>query len=205
MWDIVAMEIRKTAAVPMWLIVVAALVATGCGAEPQPDVEGMKGETYVQVMTELMLLDATPPAGDTPEELEARADSARSEILNRHGVTAREMLDYAVLVGGEAGRMEELWKRITEQYDSTRLANLRGSTEARSESEGKLGTTARTGAAARGGADETTKPPGGVADTSAKAALYSRMNPDSLLRARRRMEGQTEAPPAPRDSTLPHD
>jgi hypothetical protein len=39
--------------------------------------------------------------------------------------------------------METLWQRITQKFDSTRIANLERETEALSEPEGKLGEDAR--------------------------------------------------------------
>jgi hypothetical protein len=90
-------------------------------------------------MAELMFLDAGPPEGITADAWEASLDSLRAEILAAHGVTASEILEFAGTAGGEAGRMEALWKDIAQKYDSMRVERLRVDTEARSELEGKLG------------------------------------------------------------------
>ena len=108
-------------------------------------------------------LDANPPEGATEEEREARADSARRTILAAQKVTAREVLDFAERLGGEAGEMEVLWRQITHRYDSARIAKLDEETEARSEPEGKLGAEARagaTGSSAEPGADSLERRPG---------------------------------------------
>lgn len=155
----------------------------------------MRDEVYVQVMAELMILDASTPAGETAEEREARADSMRAEILAAQGVTARELLDFVEVVGSDASRMESLWALITKKYDSTRVADLRRETEARSETEGKLGAEARAGqrdsAAGAAGAADSTGTFGAPGDT-----------------ARERLRGRLlRRPPksgsAARDSTAP--
>lgn len=121
------------------------LAACCAPADEEANPAGMRDEVYVQVMAELMILDANLPAGESVEEQEARADSMRAEILAAQGVTARELLDFVEVVGSEASRMESLWALITQKYDSARIADLRRETEARSETEGKLGAEARAG------------------------------------------------------------
>lgn len=122
----------------------AAMLAVGCAPEQEAAYEGpVSDEAYVGIMTELMLLDSDPPAADTEEVRESKADSVRSEVLAAHGLTAREILDFTETVGSEAGRMEELWQQITHRYDSARVADLKAETEAQSEAEGKLGEEAR--------------------------------------------------------------
>ena len=133
----------------------AVLVACCAPADEEVNPAGIRDEVYVQVMAELMILDSAPPAGATVEEEEARADSMRAEVLAAHNVTAQELLDFVEVVGSEASHMEALWARITQQYDSTRIANLRRETEASSEAEGKLGAEARAGAGAPGESDST--------------------------------------------------
>jgi hypothetical protein len=108
-------------------------------------------EAYIQVMTELMLLDARPLKGASPAEREARMDSARLAIVSRHGVTGEEVLEFAQVNGAEAGYMEGVWQEITHRFDSARVANLTLETEARSEPEGKLGAAADLSAQADSG------------------------------------------------------
>ena len=172
--------------------VLVAVFALGCGPGPEDERPGpVSDEIYVQVMTELMLLDASPPEGSTVEEREARADSARREILAGQGVTGPEILDFAEALGGEAGRMEVLWQQITQRYDSARIASLGTETEARSEPEGRLGEEARTAA--------TESSPAPVASAPATPA-------DTLQPAGRRLRPRARPPPSAgppvRDTTL---
>lgn len=177
-----------------------AVLLVGCGSSDQRShLPGVPDEVYVQVMTELLLLDSSPPAGSSPPEREARADSVRGEILAAHGVTAQEMLDFARVVGSEAGRMEGLWHRITQKYDSARVADLRRDTEARSEVEGKLGEEARTGSvapAAPEAAGESRKP--NAADARGLAGARSR----PLRSAGDSVPRPAKALPSVRDTTV---
>ncbi|MGB5675542.1 MAG: hypothetical protein WBO43_13435 [Gemmatimonadota bacterium] len=151
-----------------------AVFAACCApADEEATPAGMRDEVYVQVMAELMILDANLPAGETVEEQEARADSMRAEILAAQGVTARELLNFVEVVGSEASRMESLWALITQKYDSARIADLRRETEAQSETEGKLGAEARAGASgsatvAPGGADSSGTAGGPEGDAGAR-------------------------------------
>ena len=121
-------------------------LASGCVERAPEEIPGpVTDDVYIDVMTQLLLVDVKPPKGASAEEREARADSMRAKILAEHGVTSGDVLRYADALGSEAGRMESLWQRITQQFDSTRIANLEQETEARSEPEGKLGEDA-TGA-----------------------------------------------------------
>ncbi len=126
---------------------VLATLMIGCAPAPEEgDPDQIQGDVYVEVMTELLLLDASLPKDRMLPEREATgADSLRKQILDAHGVTPQDLLDFAESVGGEAGQMEALWERITHVFDSTRIARLRAETEARSEPEGKLGEAARIG------------------------------------------------------------
>jgi hypothetical protein len=186
------MEIGKATHRRVATIVLFAVFAMGCGPGPEDEGPGpVSDEIYVQVMTELMLLDASPPEGGTVEEREARADSARREILSGQGVTGPEVLDFAEALGGEAGRMEVLWQEITQRYDSARIASLGTETEARSEPEGKLGEVARAAA--------TEPSPAPVAGAPPASA-------DTLQPANRRLRPRTRRPlgtrPPVRDTTF---
>jgi len=180
-WKIVGM--RRSRAVDWSVAGGLALVflAGGCSRSEETDDLAVSEETYVEVMTQLMLLDAESEPGLTAEEKEARADSLRGEILAAHGVTAGEILDFARATGPEAGRMEALWEQITQNFDSTRIANLRTGTEARSESRGKLGSEARAGA-------DRSDTGQGVGGPASRSVL-----PDSL-RARNLLERARKAP-----------
>jgi len=172
--------------------VLFAVLAVGCGPGPEEERPGpVSDEIYVQVMTELMLLDSSLPTGDTVEDREVRADSARREILAGQGVTGSDILDFAEALGGEAGRMELLWQQITQRYDSARIASLDRDTEARSEPEGKLGEEARAAVI------ESSPPPvDGVPPATT----------DTLKPAGRRLPSRSRRPqgarPPVRDTTL---
>ena len=173
------------------LTLLLALILASCGkGEEQEDSGPVSAEAYVQVMTELMLLDANPPEGATEEERAARADSARSSILAGRQVTAAEVLDFVESLGGEAGQMEDLWRQITHRYDSARIAELDVETEARSEPEGKLGAEARaaaTGSSAGPGADS-------VAATVDSLERATPLDSDLRRRLRRPVKGRPAAP-----------
>lgn len=160
-WKIVGMNSGKAGNRQLLAsLSMAVLLACCTPADEEATPADMRDEVYVQVMAELMILDANAPSGETDEEQEARADSMRAEILAAQGVTAQELLDFVEVVGSDASRMESLWALITQKYDSTRIADLRRETEARSETEGKLGAEARAGASgsateAAGDADST--------------------------------------------------
>ena len=146
-WKIVGMNSGKAGNRQLLASLSCAVLLACCApADEEATPEGIRDEVYVQVMAELMILDANAPVGETVEEQEARADSMRAEILAAQGVTAQELLDFVEVVGSDASRMESLWALITQKYDSTRIADLRRETEARSEAEGKLGAEARAGA-----------------------------------------------------------
>jgi hypothetical protein len=164
------------------IAVALAVSISSCGEEPVPTDEGpVTDDLYVSVMTELLLLDASPPDGESVEERNAAADSARAAILHSHGLTAPDVLRFAETVGGQPARMEEMWQRITHDYDSIRAATLRRETEARSEAEGKLGSDARSAAETAVSRDSAAR--GDTAPAVREPRSRSRL--DSLRRQRR--------------------
>lgn len=186
-WKIGDMKIRNAAAGRVSaLFVIAALVACGAPVGDEEIADRLRDDVYVQVMTELLLLDALLPDDRMLPEREAGlADSLRAEILAAHMVTAEEILDFADAIGSEAGRMEELWERITHIYDSTRVADLRRETEARSEPEGKLGEEARAEAADRQDSTRAEEAPPRIRDRLLEGRLRSRPEArDTMLRPR---------------------
>jgi len=122
-----------------------AVALAACRADPSTatDSPALSDDTYVSVMVGLLLIDARPADAETEEERQAIMDSARAEVLATHDITARELVEFAELVGRDPGRMEDMWHRVTQAFDSTRSAELRLRTEALSEAEGRLGETAR--------------------------------------------------------------
>jgi hypothetical protein len=203
-WEIEDMNIADSALARIAALLFVTALFVGCGSgSAEEDLPGLRDDVYIQVMTELMLLDSSPPAGSTPAERESRADSMRSEILESYGVTAHEVLDFVQQVGGEASRMEDLWHRITQKYDSTRIADLRRDTEARSEAEGKLGEEARAGAA---GSTTPGTPDASAADGKPNAAdaRDSAGAPSGFPRGRRNaIQRPSKTLPATRDTTVP--
>ena len=172
--------------------IAGALALASCGPEAADPYQGpVTDEAYIQVMTDLMLLDARPLKGGSPAEREARTDSAKLAIVERHGITGDEILEFARIRGAEASHMEVLWQEITHRFDSIRVADLSRSTEARSEAEGKLGGDAAGGAAR---ADVS----------SATAGDSARQPPPVSPRGREafeRLRGGRSAPAAGADST----
>lgn len=107
-------------------LAIATLAACGPPEREEPDPQGWMEDAYVEVMTQLMLLDARLSDDRTlaaPEAL--AADSVRREILEAQGVTAEQIIAFAEAAGGEPGLMETLWERIAQRFDSVRIANLR--------------------------------------------------------------------------------
>ncbi len=147
-------------------------LASGCVERAPEEVPGpVTDDVYVDVMTRLLLVEAKPPEGASVEERETRTDSVRANILSSHGVTSGDVLRYVDALGSEAGRMEELWQRITQQFDSTRIANLERETEALSEPEGKLGGDARVAKQKPTDADSDPAVAGAVADEQGAHAV----------------------------------
>ncbi len=171
----------------VWLA--GTLLLASCGTESVDPYEGpVTDEAYIQIMTELMLLDARPLRGGTPAERVARTDSAKLAIVSSHGLTGDQVLEFARVRGAEASYMESLWEDITHRFDSARVANLSRSTEARSEAEGKLGADAGEtvpGAARRPPVDSAQAPP--PVSTRAREALE-------------RVRGGQRPPPSSSDS-----
>ncbi len=159
-------------------------LASGCVERAPEEVPGpVTDDVYVDVMTQLLLVDVNPPKGASAEEREAREDSVRAKILADHGVTSGDVLRYADALGSEAGRMETLWRRITQQFDSTRIANLERETEARSEPEGKLGEDARV--AQQKSTDADSEPVVSGADADEQGAPTVSDSGAATLRTRR--------------------
>jgi len=90
----------------------------GCESAP-PEPQGpISADAYVAVMAELADLKRFPPPGPDFVTRTARADSVRQAILDRHGVTAENLLTYAEQLGSHPDRMLELTDRIIAISDS---------------------------------------------------------------------------------------
>lgn len=149
---------------------VAAAVATGACGSDEPEFRGpIDGDTYVAVMGELADLERFPPPGRDDVARIERADSARQAILERHGVTADELLEFAEAAGARPDLMVELTERIVALSDS--LAHRRTGAGLAAES-----------AAARDIALEPEGEPAAEAasDTAAEAASDTAPTADSV-------------------------
>ncbi len=172
--------------------IAGAFLLAGCEAESTDPYQGpVTDEAYIEVMTDLMLLDARPLKGGSPAEREARTDSARLAIVSRHGLTGDDVLEFARVRGAEASHMEVLWQEITQRFDSLRVANLSRSSEARSEAEGKLGGDAS------GAVSSTAVPGGPAADSTQASPPVGRRGREAL----KRLSGRPVSAPAAADST----
>lgn len=101
-----------------WLPIVAGLLlAAGCGGERVPRT-ALPDSVYMEVMARMVLLDS---AMTSPAEVSLGAlsrDSARSLVLERHGVTREQLLEFARTLGEHPRAMAELWQRIQQRADS---------------------------------------------------------------------------------------
>lgn len=169
---------------------VAAVLVTGACGPVEPELQGpIDADTYVAVMAELADLERFPPPGSDEATRAERADSARRDILARHGVTADELLDFAEAAGARPGLMVELLDRIVEVSDS--LARRRTGAGRAADS------AART--AADSGAD-TGRDPGLASDSidAPPAGTTSAARDSLLLRQRlREMRGRVGEKPRP--------
>lgn len=108
----------RTALAPLLFLGAAALAAGACGSGGPTEQGPVDRDTYATVMGELADLQRFPPPGPDSVTREARADSLRREILDRHGVTADELLTYAEMAGEQPGLMLEISNRIVAVSDS---------------------------------------------------------------------------------------
>ena len=62
-------------------------------------------DSYVAVMAELARVRRRPPPARGQLERDRLADSVRTEVLERHGVTAAELIEFADVVPSLAGEL----------------------------------------------------------------------------------------------------
>lgn len=96
----------------------AVVATTACGSADSEFAAPVDVDTYVTAMAELSDLERFPPPGSDEAARAERADSARRDILERHGVTADELLAFAEAAGAQPHRMVEIMDRIVEVSDS---------------------------------------------------------------------------------------
>ncbi len=82
-------------------------------------------DAYVAVMAELADLRRRPPHARGQIERDRLADSVRTEVLIRHGVTAAELIEFADVIGSDPSRMQSLTERIETFADSLEVATVR--------------------------------------------------------------------------------
>jgi len=107
-------------------------LVTGCEerATIEDVIPPIPDDSYVEVMAELTRLRRRPPTARGQIERDRLADSVRTEVLNRHGVTVAEIIEFADVVGSDPSRMQDLAERIATladslDADSTRVDSVR--------------------------------------------------------------------------------
>jgi hypothetical protein len=178
-------------ALPWGWLAALALVTIGCRGQTPSAGESptLTDDTYVSVMVDLLRVGAKPAEAETEEERQVIMDSVRAEVLALHGVTARELIEFADLAGSDPGHMEGMWQRISQALDSTRAADSRHRTEALSEPDGEVGEATHPpadtgGASGRAGAREAAS---GQAPSRGPQDARARL--DSMKRSRTAREG----------------
>ncbi|MCL7974618.1 MAG: hypothetical protein M8835_08705 [marine benthic group bacterium] len=96
------------------------LLLTSCGETGTGDRATLPvpRDTYVRSMAELARLRRRPPPARGAPERERLADSARTEILTRHGVSAEDLVAFADVAGRDPTLMMEISQAIAELGDS---------------------------------------------------------------------------------------
>lgn len=104
------------------LVLGLALVSGACtGTEPDPVVEGLEPDRFIDTYVDLRFAALTRVEGEiTPEQ--------REEILTRHGVNADELLDFVELRGRDAVFMQEVWDSVEVRFQRKRSAYNAGDT-----------------------------------------------------------------------------
>ena len=98
--------------------IAAAFMMGACGPA-EPEFQGpIDIDRYVAVMSELADLERFPPPGSDELTRSERADSVRRGILERHGVTPDELLEFAESAGANPDLMVEIIDRIVVISDS---------------------------------------------------------------------------------------
>ncbi len=139
------------------LLLLASCGEAGTGDPPDLPVPR---DTYVEVMAELARLRRRPPPARGAPERERLADSARTEILARHAVSAEEIVLFADIAGRDPTLMMEISQAIAELSDSmdAQLAPGRsGGEETTLDKDPEASTS--SGASPRPGTDPGAGPP----------------------------------------------
>lgn len=133
-------------------------LVTGCEerATGEDVVPPIPDDSYVEVMAELSRLRRRAPTARGQIERNRLADSVRTEVLERHGVTAAEMIAFSDVVGSDPGRMQILAERIATladslDADSARADSIREASAASAARFDRLEATAGTDTLDAGG------------------------------------------------------
>ncbi len=103
----------RLAALP--LLLATGLLTTACGTGTTPDqADTISADTFVSTYVELRLavLNSEKPTTMT--------DSLRAAILARHGVSERDLLDFAKAHGPDPAFMKSVWDSVEERINATR-------------------------------------------------------------------------------------
>lgn len=101
-----------------WLLIAGCtLSSAACEPPPREAYSGVSVDVYVAVISELADLGRFPPGGPV-ETRDAVADSVRQRILERHGVTAELLIDFAREAGRSPEVMETIMERVSAVTDS---------------------------------------------------------------------------------------
>lgn len=100
----------------MFLLAGAVLlsVAAGCGGAGTEDGGTVPDSVYVEAMARMVLLDTDVSPTLEPPLSGPALDSARSRVLEHHGVDAGELLEFARTRGGDPEQMQAIWQRVDE-------------------------------------------------------------------------------------------
>lgn len=89
----------------------------------------MSVAAYVAVVSELADVSRFPPDGSA-EVRDALADSVRQQILDRYGVTAEQLLDFAREAGRSPDVMESIMEEVSAVTDSLAAQRAAGNAPA---------------------------------------------------------------------------
>jgi hypothetical protein len=119
------------------LLFLSLLTACGEPSTGDPLPTSIPRGTYVEVMAELARLRRRPPPARGAPERSRLADSARAEILARHGVTAEQILEFADAAGRDPTLMMELSQSVAALSDSMDAELSPGNSESASPASGE--------------------------------------------------------------------
>jgi hypothetical protein len=160
--------------------VIAGAFATGACGPAEPEFQGpIDIDTYVVVMSELADLGRFPPPGSDETTRSARADSVRRDILEQHGVTPDELLEFAESAGANPDLMVEIIDRIVVVSDS--LARRRTGAGRAADSTAAIADSVRDAGLA---SDSATQPSADPAARGLRDSLPLRRRLPGLLERR---------------------